>query len=113
MIRMKAVGGLNKCDFTFHEILTFFGAPYFLGVFKNHMTICLVSGPSPLTFQNIKNHEKGDAERGEGGQRTKHFVPALGLSASSCSTSPATLNRKRGSTPKSGFRFQVSWFRVV
>ena len=55
-------------------------------------------GP-PLTFPNVKNHEKSNAERGA---RTKHFVPASGLSASFCST------------PKSGFRFrfQVLQFKV-
>ena len=88
--------GLNKCDFTHHEFLAFSALPVF-SVFslKRHLP-CF---PSPLNFQNVKNHEKGNAKRGArdiGGERRKrHFVPTLGLSGSFCST------------PKSGFRFRV------
>ena len=56
--------GLNKCDFTPYEILTFFGAPCFLCVLTPHDNLPCFGPPSPLTFQHVKNHEKGNAERG-------------------------------------------------
>ena len=74
------------------------------------MTICLVSGPSPLTFQNIKNHEKGDAERGGGGAKNETLCAGFGVVRVFLFNVARDVEQKTRFNSKVGF--QVSGFMV-
>ena len=93
----------------FYEILAFFWAPYFLGVFTPYDILpCF----GPVAF------EKGNAKRGArkigGGRRTTLFVPFGVVRVFLFNVAPATLNRKMRFNPKGLFGVQgCLGFRVV